>query len=180
MAVFTTGDRKQSRRVYEGGIINLRVDTLAHDNGQTVIRELVEHNGGVVIACRPQPDQIILIRQYRYSCDGDLVELPAGRIEKGEEPLLAAQRELTEETGYKAKSWRKIGQMYSAPGFCNEILYMYEAQELTFLGKNLDPDEETDVIILGLAEAWRMALSGELQDAKTIAGLGLLMGTQLS
>jgi ADP-ribose pyrophosphatase len=70
--------------------------------------------------------------------------------------------------------------MYSAPGFCNEILYMYEAQELTFLGKNLDPDEETDVIILGLAEAWRMALSGELQDAKTIAGLGLLMGTQLS
>ena len=71
-------------------------------------------------------------------------------------------------------------QMYSAPGFCNEILYMYEAQDLTFVGKNLDHDEETEVVQLGLAQAWRMAVAGELPDAKTIAGLGLLLATQHS
>ena len=99
MALFTSKHTVESRRVHEGNIINLRVDTLRLNDGQTVTREVVEHEGGVVIACRPAEDQIILIRQYRYSIDDYLMELPAGRIEKGEDPLKAAQRELTEETG---------------------------------------------------------------------------------
>ena len=97
--------------VHKGGIINLRVDALKSGNHETT-REVVEHNGGVVILCQPQPDQVVLIKQYRYSINEDLIEFPAGRIEKGEAPLPAAQRELTEETGYIASQWREWMDMW--------------------------------------------------------------------
>ncbi|HEY9719648.1 MAG TPA: NUDIX hydrolase [Trichormus sp.] len=174
MTLFTQKDAVSSNRIYEGGIINLRVDAVRLADGQSTTREVVEHNGGVVVACRPKPHQIILIRQYRYSIDHDLLELPAGRIEPGEKPLAAAQRELTEETGYEAKHWKELAQMYTAPGFTNELLYLYEANEVTFVGKNLDPDEEIDVIELDIEEAWQWVAQGKIRDAKTIAGLGLM------
>jgi len=175
LALFTKKDFVSSERVHEGGIINLRVDTLKLPDGKIAIREVVEHNGGVVIACRPKANQIILIRQYRYSLDSDLLELPAGRIEKGEDPFLAAKRELTEETGYKAKIWRELSKMYSAPGFCNELLYVYEASDVEFVGTNLDEDEEIEVIEIELSKAWGLVAEGKIQDAKTIAGLGMLV-----
>jgi len=171
--LFTREHCTSSKRLWEGGIIKLRVDTLQSE-GQETIREVVEHNGGVVIAGCTQEGKVLLVKQYRYSLDKDLLELPAGRIEAGEDPLPAAQRELTEETGYSADSWRELSRMFTAPGFCNEILYLYHAQNLTFMGKNLDFDEETEVLELSLEEAWQMVLEGKIQDAKTIAGLGLL------
>jgi ADP-ribose pyrophosphatase len=139
---------------------------------------VVEHNGGVVIACQPTEHEIVLIKQYRYSLDKEIIELPAGRIEKGEPPLPAAQRELTEETGYRAKEWQELSRMFTAPGFCDEVLYLYRATDVELVEKNLDDDEETDVLLLPLKKAWQLVLSGEIQDAKTIAGLGLLQNLQ--
>ncbi len=174
MVLLTREDSLDSKRLFDGYIISLRQDTLKLPDGMTVTREIVEHNGGVTIACLPKPGQIILIRQYRYPIDKEIIELPAGRIELGEDPLVCAQRELIEETGYKASSWEEVARFYSAPGFCNEMLYLYKASDITFLGKNLDVDEETEVLILPLEDAWELCLTGEIQDAKTIAGLALL------
>jgi ADP-ribose pyrophosphatase len=174
VALFTAKHLLQSRRVYEGDIINLRVDELQAGGGQKTIREVVEHNGGVVIACQPTIGEVVLIKQYRYSVDREIIELPAGRIEKAEPPLKAAQRELTEETGYKAADWEEKAAFYSAPGFCNEVLHFYRASNVEFVGKSLDADEETDVLILPLQKAWQLVESREIVDAKTIAGLAML------
>ncbi len=175
MTVFTREDKVATVRVHEGGIINLRIDTLRSVDGLEVVREVVEHNGGVVIAAQPDGNRVLLIRQYRYSIDEELIELPAGRIEKGEDPFPAARRELQEETGFEAKDWLELSRMFSAPGFCDEILYLYRASDLSFVGKNLDIDEHTDVMDLKLDEAWDLVVQGKVRDAKTIAGLGLLM-----
>ncbi len=180
MVLFTKDYKRDSKRIYEGHVFNVRVDELRHPNGAETIREVVEHNGGVVIVGQPAPDKVLLIRQYRYSVDEDLLELPAGRIEKDEDPFLAAKRELTEETGFEAESWHHLPKMYSAPGFCSEMLYMYLASSLTFKGKNLDHDEETDVVELTLNEAWELVLTGKIRDAKTIAGLSLVILGPLS
>ncbi|MBY0378703.1 MAG: NUDIX hydrolase [Gammaproteobacteria bacterium] len=174
MALFTRNETVQSERIFDGQIIGLRLDTLKHPTGKGATREVVEHNGGVVIACQPEPNSVILIRQYRYPVDQVLIELPAGRIDGKEDPLLAAQRELREETGYNAKSWTELVRMYTAPGFCDEILYLYKAYEIDFVGKCLDEDEETDVFIATLEEARDLVRQGKVKDAKTIAGLSLL------
>lgn len=166
----------ESNRIYEGHIINLRVDKVRLSDGKEATRELVEHNGGVVIACMPVPEQVVLISQYRYSVDEELYELPAGRIETREPPLSAAQRELTEETGYVASKWEEIAQMYTAPGFCNEILYLYRATDVHQVGQSLDDDEHAEVMLMDLKDAWNLVVSGKVRDAKTIAGLGLLTG----
>ena len=164
-----------SERIYDGHVINLRVDKLCLPNGRTMIREVVEHNGGVVIIAKPSPDEIILIKQYRYTVDEELIEFPAGRIEKGEDPFVCAKRELIEETGFNAGQWEEALRFYSAPGFCNEILYLYVATELTEVGKNLDEDEETEVCVMRISEAWKLVLEGKVRDAKTIAGIGFCM-----
>ena len=174
MALITRENSVGSKRIFDGYIISMRQDTLKMPDETLVTREVIEHNGGVVIACQPKPDQIILIKQYRYPIDKEIIELPAGRIEVGEDPLVCARRELTEETGYKAQAWHEIARFYSAPGFCDEMLYLYKASDITFEGKRLDIDEETEVLILGIEDAWNLCLTGEIQDAKTIAGLGLL------
>lgn len=174
MALVTRDNAVDTRRIFDGYIISLRQDTLKLPDDTVVTREIVEHNGGVVIACQPEPDQVILIRQYRYPIDKEIIELPAGRIEVGEDPLVCARRELTEETGYTAKIWEELACFYSAPGFCDEILHLYKAVDLKFEGKRLDIDEETEVLVVSLENAWGLARSGEIRDAKTIAGLALL------
>jgi ADP-ribose pyrophosphatase len=174
LALLTREHTVGTKKLYDGYIINLRLDELQMPDGRTTTREVVEHNGGVVIIAQPSPDEIILIRQYRYTVDEELIEFPAGRIEKGEDPFPCAQRELIEETGYKAQKWQELARMYSAPGFCNEMLYLYLACDLSFVGKNLDEDEETEVVVLRKSEAWQLVLDGKVRDAKTIAGIGLI------
>lgn len=174
MALFTRQHTYKTKRIHEGHIINLRIDYLRNEDGMKVERELVEHNGGVVIICRPDQNSVVLIKQYRYSVDELLYELPAGRIEKDEEHLPAAQRELTEETGYVAKTWNNLANIYSAPGFCNEMLYMWEASDVTLTQQSLDDDEEAEVVILSLTEAWQLVANGTIRDAKTVAGLALI------
>lgn len=176
MALFTREHTFRTERIHEGHIINLRVDYLRNAEGKEVVRELIEHNGGVTICCKPDEQSIVLIKQYRYSVDELLYELPAGRIERGEDLLEAAKRELAEETGYIAKNWREISRVYTAPGFCNEMLYMYEATDVTLTEQSLDDDEEAEVIVMSLTEAWQLVIEGKVRDAKTVAGLGLLLG----
>ena len=178
MALFTREHTYKTDRIYEGHVINFRIDYLRNPEGKEVIRELVEHNGGVTICCKPDADSIVLIKQYRHSVDEVLYELPAGRIEKGEDHLQAAKRELTEETGFTAKNWRELVRFYTAPGFCNEMLYMYEATDLTLQEQSLDDDEHVEVIVMPLAEAWQLVVDGKVRDAKTVAGLGFLCATK--
>lgn len=176
MVILTRQDTIGTTRIFEGQIVSLRVDEIRHPDGRTLTREVVEHNGGVVIACHPAPAKVILIKQYRYTIDKELIELPAGRLEKGENPLLAAQRELIEETGYQAQDWEELPAMYSAPGFSTEILYVFRASRVSFVGKSLDEDEETEVLIMPVEEAWHRVASGAIRDAKTMAVLALLRG----
>lgn len=173
MTLFTTEHKTSSKRIFDGVILNLRLDTL-EDGGKTVTREIVEHNGGVVIIAQPSENEVILIKQYRYTFDRYILEFPAGRIEKGEDPLPAAQRELIEETGFNAQNWQDLGVLLSAPGFCTEKLYMYRASGLNFQGKELDDDEETEVIVLPVEEARALLMAEDIKDAKTLAGLFLL------
>jgi ADP-ribose pyrophosphatase len=175
LALLTREHLIGTRRIFDGYIISLRQDDLRMPDGRTFTREVVEHNGGVVIIAQPTPEEIMLIKQYRYPIDEELLEFPAGRIEKGEDPFPCAKRELTEETGFRADKWEEISRFYSAPGFCNEMLYLYRATELTFVGKNLDEDEETEVITMTKADAWKLVREGKIRDAKTIAGIGLVL-----
>ncbi len=174
MVLYNQDDVIGTERIFEGYIFNVRVDTLKKRDTPAIKREVVEHNGGVVICGQPEANKLILIRQYRYPVNEELIELPAGRVEKGEDRFLAAQRELTEETGYVGKTWRDLPPMYSAPGFCNELLTFYQATDLIWQGKNLDEDEETEVLIVDLNEAWSWVLQGKIRDAKTVAGIAVL------
>jgi ADP-ribose pyrophosphatase len=170
----TQKNKTQTKYIYKGNIISVRLDTLVMPNGANKSKEIIEHNGGVVIAARTDPGHIILVQQYRYPVDESLYELPAGTVEVGEKPEVCAARELIEETGYQAHAWTKLAQMYSAPGFCTELLHAYEASNLEFVGDNPDEDEEIDIKILPLETAWDWVKKATIRDAKTIAVLGML------
>lgn len=158
---------------YSGHIINVRRDDVLLSNGQEHYREVVEHPGGVVIV--PVIDsKVVLIKQWRYPVNAELIEFPAGKLERGEDPFLAAKRELTEETGYIAGHWEPLGYIYTAPGFCDEKLYLYKASDLEFSETNLDFGEIVEPFEVEINDALQMVKDGRIVDAKTIVGLSLL------
>ena len=116
--------------VYEGKVVSLRVDEIALPAGGTATREVVEHPGAVVIIALDDDGEVALVRQYRHAIRRYLLELPAGGLEPGEEPLAAAQRELREEVGVEAARWTSLGYFFSSPGFANEMLHVFLAEEL--------------------------------------------------
>ena len=164
-------------RIYDGRVFNTIVDDVEYPSGKKSVREVAQHPGGGV-ALPVFPDRsILMIRQHRYPLDQFIWELPAGKLEKGEAPLHCAQRELEEETGYTAASWRKITTIYTSPGFCSEQLHLYLASGLTQLpeGRTLEEGELTMTLhTLSLAEVKSKIFSGEIRDAKTICAV--LMG----
>lgn len=158
---------RSSETVFEGRVFTAKRDTALLPNGRLASREVVVHNGGVCIAAVDDERNIYLVDQFRYPFMKTLTELPAGKLEKGENPDLAAARELKEETGFSAKSLVRVAESYPSPGYCSEILYLYLATGLTAGEQRLDEDEFLSCYKLPLSEAVRRVLSGEISDGKT-------------
>ncbi len=158
--------------LYRGRIINLRKDTVTLPDGQTALREVVEHNGGVCVAALTAENELLLVRQFRYPYMEETLEIPAGKRDSvTEEPLVCGQRELREETGATAEKWVPLGELYPTPGYCAERIWTYFAADLTFGSQELDADEFLNVERVPLETAVGMVLSGEIKDAKTQAAV---------
>ena len=161
-----------TRRVFEGRIMNVRVDDVLYPNGNRSTVEVVEHNGGVCVIAQPDPASIVLVRQFRPAIGRELWEVPAGKLEAGEDPRVAAERELIEETGYRCASLRKLWSFYTAPGFCSELLHIFVAEGLSAGTPEPEADEEIETRVFPLEEAWSMIERDELPDAKTQVAVG--------
>lgn len=160
----------ESQVIYEGKILTLSKDTVLLPNGEKSVREKVSHGGGAaVLAVRN--GCIYLVRQYRYPYLEEVWEIPAGKIEKGEDPLVCAQRELEEETGLRGKNLSLMGKMYPTPGYTNEVLYIYLATDFEEGKAHLDSDEFLTVKQLPLEEVYAMIERGEIVDGKTLFAL---------
>jgi ADP-ribose pyrophosphatase len=155
------------RRIYEGRVVNLRVEEVAARSGGTREVEVVEHAGGVVVIAQPAPGEIVLVRQYRFAVGETLWEAPAGMLERGEDPAQAARRELREETGYRCGRLRPLFTAYSTPGFCEERLHFFAATELEPGDQDLDEIEEIEVRTWRVADALALVENDQLRDAKT-------------
>lgn len=160
-----------SREIFAGRIVHLRVDTVELPDGQQSTREVVEHAGAVAVVALDEADNIILVKQYRKPIERVLMEIPAGTLEEGEDPLECARRELAEETGYNALHWEKILSYYSTPGFTDELLHVYLATGLTGGTPNPDNDEFVEMVRLPLTEAYKLIFSGQIADGKSIIGI---------
>lgn len=160
-----------TEQVFDGKIIKVQVDTVQLPDGKKAQREVVKHPGAVAIVPLTAQNEVVLVRQYRHATGEILQELPAGKIDDGESPLVCAKRELKEETGLTASCWRELFSFYTSPGFCNELLYMVLAQDLCQGEACLDEGEFLDVIKLPLDEVKQMILAGKIKDAKTITGI---------
>ncbi len=167
--------RVLSRRVvYRGPIFWVTSERVIEPSGVKVLREIVRHTGSVVILATidgTHEPLVLLERQYRYAAESYLWELPAGRIDKGEKPLPAAKRELLEETGYRAKSWKKILKFYASPGFVAEPMSVYWARGLKAGPAQPEADEVIEQELIPLSKVVQMVDTGEIRDAKTIAGV---------
>ena len=161
----------ESRRVYEGHIVNLRVDTVALAGGARATREVVEHGDVVAIVPVLEDGDILLVRQYRLPTEQVMLEVPAGGVDGGETAEDAAQRELREECGRRARRLERLGGFFVSPGFCSEFVHVFLATELEPSPLRPDADEQLAVVRLPFAEALRLVDAGEIRDAKSIIGL---------
>jgi ADP-ribose pyrophosphatase len=166
-----------SQEVFEGRVISLRVDEIEFAPGKNVRREVVSHPGAVVIVPVDAEGRILWVRQPRWAAQRNLLELPAGTLEPGEEPEATARRELVEEVGVAATEWRRLGGFFSAPGFCSEYLHCYLATGLHADYADGDEDEDIEVVPLTLEESWALIDAGELEDAKSLSGMLLYLRT---
>jgi len=160
-----------SSRVYDGRILNLRVDQLMLENGKTAKREIIEHRGAAAIVPVIQGRDVVLVRQYRYAVAAELLEVPAGTMEQGETPEECAVRELEEETGFRCKEIEKILEFFPVPGYSTEKIHVYIAKGLTKSKMNTEDDEQISVEILPMENALEKVRSGEIHDAKSICAL---------
>jgi ADP-ribose pyrophosphatase len=159
----------RTRRIYDGNVVNLRVDTLRRPNGESHDVEVVEHAQAVVVIVRPRPDEMLLVRQYRHPLARENWEVVAGGMNPGESPEEAAARELREETGYVAHRVTRLWSAFSAPGFCDELLHFcivdgYDVGERVGFDAG---EEEMQLGIFAIGELWRKIRANELPDAKT-------------
>ncbi len=156
--------------VYKGKILTLRKDDALLPDGSSCIREIIEHSGGAC-ALYVEEGKALFVRQYRYAYGESIYELPAGKLNEGEDPMQAAQRELEEETGIFANRLQLLHVMYPTPGYTNEKVYIYRAFEGKRVERRLDEGEFVDAVWIPLARAKEMLQTGEIKDAKTVIAL---------
>lgn len=163
----------KSEIIFHGKVFDVKVDEIEYNGTQNKsFRQVAVHPGGAVVLPVKNDGKIILINQYRYPHNKVVLELPAGKLEKGEDPLNCATRELTEETGYTAKKISKLGKIFTTPGFCDEVLHIYLAQDLTAGDHAREEGEEgMEIVELTLDEIDEKIKNGEIVDAKTISGI---------
>ena len=157
--------------VYQGIIVNVRRDKAKLPDGRLTNREVVEHPGGVAIFAMDDQDRVAMVRQYRYPMGEIVLELPAGKLEKGEDPFAAAKRELEEECGLTADNYISLGEFYPTVGYDTEVIYTWVATGLHETKMHLDADEFLTPDRVPLEKAYQMVMSGEIKDGKTIAGI---------
>lgn len=160
--------------IYTGNYLNLINIEVELPNGNKTNRDIIKHPGACAIIAFLDESSIVLIDQFRKPLEKNILEIPAGKINKNEDPILCAHRELEEETGYKAKEMTYLGSIATAPGFCDEIIHLYKATKLYKGTKSCDEDEFTQVKIFSLAEVKNMIKQGEIIDTKTISILAYL------
>jgi ADP-ribose pyrophosphatase len=160
--------------LYQGKVVDLFVDQIRYPSGNSGVREIAHHPGGAVAVPILDDGRVLLVRQLRYPVGRHLLELPAGKLNPGEDPRDAAARELSEETGYLAEKLEKLTAVYSTPGFCDEILHLYLARGLraSAAGTRREEGELSMTLeFIPLPEALEMAAGGKIEDAKTVVGL---------
>ena len=160
-----------SESKYKGKVLSMREDLIELPNGATSTREVVEHNGAVGVVPLTQNNEIIFVRQFRSGIREITIELPAGKLEKGEDPLECGKRELKEETGFDAKSFTKLTQTATSPAILEEIIHIYLAQGLTSGETNPDDDEFVETVVYSINDAVDMVKTGKINDGKTIIGI---------
>ena len=163
--------RLSSSLVYDGKLLKVRSDTVRLPDGGTAEREWIEHPGAVAVIALTDAGELVMERQHRYSLGRDMIEMPAGKIDPGEDPLATAKRELQEETGYTAALWRHVATIHIAIGYSNERIEIYLARDLKQDVAKLDDEEFLEVFTLPLAAALAWVREGKITDAKTVACL---------
>jgi ADP-ribose pyrophosphatase len=161
------------QRIFSGKVIDMYVEDVLLPNGETSKREIVKHPGAVAVIAITKENKMVLVRQYRKALERVLVEIPAGKLEKGEAPLETARRELEEETGYVCETMEPLHSFYTSPGFADELVHIFLAKGLTKKSEKqmLDDDEFVDVLEVTLEEALNMVKEKQIYDAKTIYAL---------
>ena len=160
-----------SKVVNDGKVIRIEKDDVELANGKLTFREVARHPGGVVILALKDSETILLVKQFRYPTRQVALELPAGKLEKGENPDFAAKRELEEETGYRAEKWTSLGYINTTPGFCDEKLHLYKAENLTFIGEHPDDGEIIKAEEIKFPDLMQKIKLGEINDAKTLCAI---------
>lgn len=166
-----TEDQFSKQCVYEGDFLHMYSDKVIMPDGKLSVREYVTHPGAVVIIPLLGNGDLVLERQHRYPLHQDFYELPAGKIDNGEDPLACAQRELLEETGYLASNWRYITTLYPCIGYSNEKLIYFLAEGLDLQGACPDDGEHLEIFTLAFSEALKWIKAGKITDNKTVSGL---------
>lgn len=159
-----------SELIFDGRVVKLYKDNVELATGQKSFREVVKHSGGVVILAEKE-DKILLVKQFRYPMKEVMFELPAGKLEIGEDPFEAAKRELEEETGYCANKWTDLGYVYTSPGYSDEKLYLYKAEDLEFTHCHPDEGEIIQAFEYKYDDVLKMILDGKINDAKTLCAI---------
>jgi ADP-ribose pyrophosphatase len=161
----------RSVQIYKGRIVDLRLEEVTLPNQATVTLEMIRHPGAAAVVAVDDARLVTLIHQFRHAAGGFIWEIPAGKLDAGEQPAHCAARELREEAGLAAAEFIPLGSILTAPGFCDERIHLFLARQLTAVPQQLDDDEVLSVSHLPLAHAIEMIRTGEIQDAKSIAGL---------
>jgi ADP-ribose pyrophosphatase len=161
----------EEREIYSGRIVTLRLKYLRQPDGSTRLREIVEHAPGAAVVAIDASRQVLLVRQPRPAGNANLLELPAGLVDHGEEPIDCARRELQEETGHVAGRLEPLVSFYTSPGFSTELIHIFVGTDLRETSGTPDEDEEIELVRLPLDQAIDRVLHGEISDAKTVAGL---------